>query len=395
MEKMSFRAWLALLASVLSIGVVARIASYAKVSDDYIYYIGHWIRIIQNEGIQSWNSFGYSNYSPAIIYLLWFGSKVASILNFDDQGLATLKIAAALPDVFLGWAVYTLASSLGASRRRAWMVVALWSITPTLLLNAAWWGQFDAGYAAFLLLSVSALFRRRLDRSVGFFAFAFFWKVQALFSLPAIAAFWLADFLALSAVERKRTLLRGLAFVFGAYVVVMLPAITQGMPWNGIFRVYLSQPETFRRLSMNAPNLWALFPDLSYETWVLPGIGIGGVAALAIFSGAFLRGRFAEPTGRAAWIFLSALAIPYFLPKMHDRYFFVAEAFTVIVATLDRSRQGIAYWLGLQVISIAAYGTYLFAWPKPSWPILVITLGAIAFVVAYELLVPKATTPSS
>jgi Gpi18-like mannosyltransferase len=395
LEKLPKVKWVALITGILVIATIARFESYPRVSDDYTYYIGHWIRIIQNEGIQAWNSARYANYSPTIIYLLWFGSHVASILPVDDQGLATLKIAAALVDLLLGFAMFTLAKALGASPRRAWIAVALWSLTPSLLLNAAWWGQFDAGYAAFLLLSTAALFRRRLDLSISLFAFAFFWKAQALFTLPAFAAFWLADFLALSSSEKKRITLRGFLGILGAYLITILPAATQGMSWDAVFRIYLGQPEAFRKLSMNAPNIWALFPDLTYEEWVLPGLIGGAVVAAAIFVRAFLWARRSSATERATWILLSALAIPFILPKMHDRYFFVAEALTIPIAILDRDRQGITFWFGLQVLALATYGTYLFAWPKPSWPILVMTLGAIVFVVAHGLLAPKRPTPSS
>jgi Gpi18-like mannosyltransferase len=379
--------------AVLALAV--RIYGFPWASDDFRYFFGHWIDIILREGVQSWNSERYANYSPPIIYLLWASSHLISVFPPSEPALATIKVATFLGEVLLGFSAFSLARALGASKRWATLAVVFLFLVPTIALNASWWGQFDATYAAFILFSAAALFRKKIDASVGFFAAALCFKVQALFVLPAFAAFWLRDFLSLTASERKRVALRAIAFAVAAYAAAIFPAMTQGMAWDGIFRIYRGQPEAFRQLSMNAPNLWALFNDLDYETWVVPAICIGALGAVGIFFFAARKSAAPRPSDRLAWILFSAIAIPFLLPKMHDRYFFLAETLALLLAVMDRSRNGIVFLVGLEAVLIGPYGTYLFAWPKPPWVILVGTIAALAFVVAQSLLPTTAVTPSS
>jgi Gpi18-like mannosyltransferase len=394
-EQRPLRHFIILVAAFATLSLAIRIYGFPWASDDFRYFFKHWIEIILREGTDSWNSERYANYSPPIIYLLWFASHLVSVFSPDEPALATIKLATSLGEVLLGISAFVLARSLGSSKRGASLAVVFLALVPTIALNASWWGQFDATYTAFVFFSAAALFRGRIDTSVGFFAAALCFKVQALFVLPAFAAFWLRDFLALGSDEKKRVGFRSVSFAIAAYAAAILPAMTEGMVWNGIFRIYRGQPDAFRQLSMNAPNLWALFADLDYETWLVPAISVGILGAVGIFLFAGRKSAVMRPTDRLAWLLFSAIAIPFLLPKMHDRYFFVAESLALLVAITDRSRNGIAFLVGLEAILIGPYGTYLFAWPKPPWVILVGTLGALAFVVAQSLRPASGATPSS
>jgi hypothetical protein len=59
------------------------------------------------------------------------------------------------------------------------------------------------------------------------------------------------------------------------------------------------------------------------------------------------------------------IAIPFFLPSMHDRYFFLADVFTIVTSFLV-SR----YWpvaVLMQVSSLVAYAAYLWSSTMPLW----------------------------
>jgi Gpi18-like mannosyltransferase len=385
---LSRREWII---SVFGLLVVLAIRVYAfpMVADDFTYYFNGWITAVRERGMAAWNPESFANYSPTNFYAIWASMQIGDLLGFPGSNLAILKVTTLGGDLLLGLSSAVLVSTLGRPRFSAVLAALTVWLSPTLFLNSAWWGQFDAWYAAFLILSVAALIRNRVVLSVFFFAVSFTWKAQGLFILPALGPFWI---LATGFEPRKcaRTVLLSAGAIFLAYGMAAFPAWTEGLRWSGILEIYAGQKDAYHALSMNAPNVYSLFPGADYDRWVPIGIAIGlsfslAIAALifaAIFTGVRKTWSAVE---KLEWLLLSAIFIPLVLPKMHERYFFIAETLASVLLVVRRDLRAAGVWLILQAVALRTYGGYLFGWPSPPFAVLVPALLVGIFLVARGL----------
>jgi Gpi18-like mannosyltransferase len=203
------------------------------------------------------------------------------------------------------------------------------------------------------------------------FGLAFSFKGQAIFLSP---------FLLMLAV-RGRLPWTYLLIIPVVYVVMMIPAAIFGRPWSELLTIYVAKGGQYESFSMNAPNLWYFLGGKFYRrklgTLILiAGMGLGVIAALifAIFP-ALKRIRLTPQFLVLAATFCVTM-IPFFLPKMHDRYFFSADLFSIALAFYDPT-----YWFVpvlSQCISLSAYGPFIFN-IKSLLPFVVFLNGALVF----------------
>jgi Gpi18-like mannosyltransferase len=241
-------------------------------------------------------------------------------------------------------------------------------LLPTVWLNSADWGQCDSMYAAFAALSLGAVVRNRRAAAVVLAAVAFSVKLQTVFFLP----------LGLVLLLRKRLRLRDLVWFPVTYLAMIAPALCFGRPFLPTLMIYANQTQSYssQGLQWNAPSVFALFPrGFPVETGILIGL---------IAAGSFVAGL-------TAWLWRSSsplsndriyaaaaafcVAVPFLLPSMHDRYFFLADALTLGLAFIAGSRpavlRGLITAACVQMGSYTAYFAYLNRrWLWGSWELL-------------------------
>ncbi len=147
-------------------------------------------------------------------------------------------------------------------------------LAPTCFLNSAYWGQCDSIYAAFCLWGLYYGLKKRPILSMVMLAFALGFKLQAIFILP-ITAFLLV---------KRLVSLRHLPAFPIAFFVLMLPVLLAGIVTLLLLYAFLPRCRNMSDGSM--------------------------IAAALIFT----------------------LAIPWLLPRMHERYFYLAEMLSVVYA---------------------------------------------------------------
>jgi len=159
------------------------------------------------------------------------------------------------------------------------------------------------------------------------------------------------------------------------YFVVMLPAILAGRTVLDVFTIYLNQASELQILSFNAPNLYIFFSQSMYSV-VMP---IGMVlTVLAIGVWIFINWQKKYPLTLELILFLSLVSTtisPFLLPKMHDRYFYPADVFSLILAFFIPR-----YWfvpIAYQIVSGLAYSIFLFDAPRATVLILATEINTI------------------
>ena len=144
-----------------------------------------------------------------------------------------------------------------------------------------------------------------------------------------------------------------------AYVLLVLPAVLLGRPFLDTLTLYASQTGSIGDgLNYNSPSVFAFFTQVpDPEEAARFAIAAAVFLMLAVLELClFFRRRLNDRAVLGAAL-LFAIGIPFLLPHMHDRYFFAADALTVVLAFADCRFALVA--LLAQFASLLGYHAYL------------------------------------
>ena len=164
------------------------------------------------------------------------------------------------------------------------------------------------------------------------FGVALSFKLQTVFFLPALLGLWL----------RRDIRLRDLWLIPAGYMGMMAPALWGGKSLNHALTVYLQQAGHYNFMTVNAPNLYQFLPKLNEKllyTMFSPMAMALGFAFLLCVCAVQCRGR-AHLTQEGVLLacVLVLAGVPFFLPKMHERYTFGADVLSLALAVLNPRR---------------------------------------------------------
>lgn len=321
---------------------------------------------VQVEGVN-----GFANYSPPYLYLLILASTASKWFS----SFVLVKIVAIAGALFCAFCVYYLLSAL-TSRNGALLGAAGLLLLPSVALNGPAWGQTDTIWGALAALVVAFALRGHWAAMMLAFGAAVAFKLQAVFIAP---------FLLYMVLSRRIGLGYFLLPVL-AYAAMLVPAWLAGRPAWDLATVYLEQAGTYHWLSMNSPNPWAFVQYtrlLSYETGVILGTGLAVLAALA-FGGLAIRWRPLEGSDLLLLAVLVAAAMPYLLPKMHERYFFLADILAFAFAVSRPRLWTISVAVAVQCGSVAAYASHMLSFAMGKY-LGALFIGAALITLLYQM----------
>lgn len=252
-------------------------------------------------------------------------------------------------------------------------------VHPTVLMNSAYWGQCDSILVAGIVASFYFLLKGNGRLATIMFALAFSFKLQAIFVLPAFIV----------AVIVGKVKLKDLIFFPLTFIATLLPAIAAGRSIVDSLSVYFMQTTQYPELILNAPSVYQLVSSkASFESFNFLGIMLSGLAALLLVYLCFV---FKDKIGQKQLVlvfFLSSLLLPFLLPRMHERYFFIADIMSIIYLFYNPKR-----WYFSFITVFASYnacanylsGGNLLIEQKYCAIALLITIILLAKVLIYEL----------
>ena len=317
------KVWMHLLLAVITGTVLlGKISLLDYVSDDYSIFLSGWIyqysQMSLKEGLGTYIA---SDYTPPYLYLLQLISRLD---NYPWQYM--VKAIPMVFEILMGYALARLVSLKKPGEGVQLMTFHIASILPTVVFNGAYWGQCDVIYTSLCLMAVYMGLKGRSARSMIFFGLALAFKLQTVFFLPVMLPLWL----------RKDIKLRHLALIPVAYMTLMLPALWGGKSLHHVLTVYLQQADQYNFITMNAPNLYQFLPDLDktmlYEMFS-PMAMMLGFAIVMIMCAVLCvyRQRMTVDVSLLACLLMLS-GIPFFLPKMHERYMFGADVLSLVLA---------------------------------------------------------------
>ena len=285
---------------------------------DYQNFLSHWVAYFRSYGGFAALGGSVGNYNVPYLYCLAFFSQ----LKVPD--LYLIKLLSIMFDVVLAWASMKLVSIFTESDGKKLFTFLAVMLLPTVILNGAYWGQCDSIYVAFAVMSIWLALSNRPVASMVAIAFSFAFKLQAVFVMPLFLVLWYTG---------KFKLRHFVVFPL-TYIVIILPAVMNGKPFIDTLTLYFSQTDTIGSgLNYNSPSVFAFARNVT-DTELFSKLGIA--AAFLFLSLIFIwlfikRSKVSNRVILSAAV-LMAVGVPFFLPHMHDRYFFAADILSLIFA---------------------------------------------------------------
>ena len=311
--------WITILA------IVIRLAGFPLRSSDYDVFLSPWIQYLRENGHFLGIVSLETDYAAPYLYLLSLISYLPSALS-----IYALKAVQCVFDFICARYAGEIVAKVSGSERLGRVAYCAVLLAPTVILNGAVWGQCDAVYTALLLVMFWGFLENRPRQALIFFGLALSLKLQSVFLLPFVIYLYID----------KRFKLYEAVYSVLAFLAVQIPAWALGLPFTRSFGIYLTQTTQYgASYTLNAPSIYAFILDsteneLASAILVLFGIAgaIGLCGALALFICKAKR----KLSGQSLiLLFLfCGLVIPFLLPRMHERYFFIADIAVILFVCL-------------------------------------------------------------
>lgn len=327
---------IAILTGVLGLSFIIRLFLFPLqgYQNDISTY-SYWFNTAAENGVRTFYTVvlqeaGWIDYPPFNVYLFWGFGSLSHWL-----GINIVNIVKLVPNLFdLAIAVvmfFFIRKQLDF--KLSLLATALYVFNPAVIYNAAVWGQFDAIYTFFLVLSLVLALKSKSELSAVSLAVAILSKPQAIALLPLIA------FLIFKKNGLKRFLFSTIAFIVTVLVVII--PMEWSNPVTFLSDIYFGAYSGYEFMSVNAFNFWGIF-----GLWVPDGgfyiLGWALFGAFTVFSLFVVNKRW----GKSNEMFLIFIAFAFLfaffmLPtRIHERYLFPAISLLALMFPfINKARQ--------------------------------------------------------
>ncbi len=338
-EKRVMVSFILLVANVIILALMVRLPFISFKSRDYVWFLSPWYNVIVENGNYAALKYDFSN------HLVYTYLTATAATFFPYYKLLSIKIIVIVFDFILAFFVYKCVRlKYNKSVMIPIMAALATLLAPTVVLNSAMWAQPDAMYTAFMIACLYALLINRQLWAFIAFGLSLSIKIQAIFLAPLFL--WL--------LIKKELNWRYFFLSPLIYFVSLLPAWLIGRPLDDLLLYNVREYQSWVEQTYRIPNLYQWASDFNYELY---NWGIM-IAIIVVLIGAMMVHKLSLEMDREDLIIylaaLSVIMVPFFLPRMHDRYFFPADIITIILV-FYRPR----YWYVAILISLMSLNTYI------------------------------------
>jgi Gpi18-like mannosyltransferase len=351
---------------IFAVIVTIKFSFFPFVSGDYSGFLKNWIRVI-NEAQAKTGGLGFEvfstaffDYTPAYVYLLWVGTLFKSV-----SGLVWIKSISFVFEILLSYFAAKIVHFFkpGYFKLAFLVIFAL----PAVVFNGSWWGQCDVVYTTFVLATLHLLLKKNYLWSFVAFGLAISFKLQAIFFAPVFAVLLFTKNI------KFRTLVLLPIVSFVVYFITILPAHLAGRPLidftnpkESLLTIYANQGNAWKGLAMGAiPSIYQWFDNEKYDYFYFAGVWLT-VGVLLAFCLIVHKSKLRDISNKLILkiSLVSTLMAPFLLPKMHERYMYIAEILAVVYAFVFPKK----FWVGvvMTVISLSIYVSGVIGGPIPN-----------------------------
>ena len=323
---LTLKTWAVIFTALLLAGFV-RYVHLGIISSDYERYLKNWYAHIQQQGLTAYKD-AFTNYAPLYTYFMGVPALFLPAIN----SLFTIKFISFFGEILGAYYIYNLVALKYSYQTTIPLIGALiFLLLPTVVINSSFLSQCDIWYTACELGCIYYASSKRPLAGMIFFAFAFALKLQAIFLSP---------FLLILLLNRKLPW-HYFALVPVVYILTCLPSWLEGRSWLDLAKIYINQIGDGDRLwRQHTPNLYVIASPFRHShvlTSVIKNCGIAGAGILMFIFSWKNRATLKNDPPVEVYVFLALVSValtPFVLPKMHDRYFFSADVFSLVLAML-------------------------------------------------------------
>jgi hypothetical protein len=339
--------WRLQVAAILGLAVFARALFWAVRPPDMAIFLEPWLAHIVHYGPVGAFAHPFSNYEPAYLYLLALGSLASGVLS----PMMIIKILSVCGTLFLTLAFAELLRAAGVARRNALLLLVL----PSVVFNDALFAQCDALWAGACLFALARMIEGRTLSAMLWCGVGIAFKAQAAFIAPVI----------IGAMVGRRAPWWQWGVPALVFLATLVPPWLMGWPGLKLLTVYFEQA-AWDRIPGRLANPWMLgtiFADRASRDWFALGYGAAGAAALLIGLLAARNAR--SPRVLILLAALAGTALPFLLPKMLERYYFLGDVATLALALTPRNRPAVYAACAIQAASIFSHVTLMYFFHQP------------------------------
>ena len=366
-KALSGRAWLWL---VLALAVVGRSVFWNMRPPDMRIFLEPWFNHILHYGPVQAFAHPFSNYEPAYLYLLALGSLAHGVM----ATMTIIKIISIAGTLFLTLALADVLEAAGAERRGALLLLLL----PSVVINDALLAQCDALWAGACLFGLAAMIRGRTLRAMIWCGVAISFKLQAGFMAPVMVG---------AMIGRKAPWWQWL--VPGAvFLATLVGPWLLGWPGIELLTVYFGQM-SLDHIAGRLANPWmvgTIFAEQPARHLFFIGYAAAGAVAATVVALAARQSR--NPKLLILLVAIAGTALPFLLPKMLERYYFLGDVMTLALALSWKRREAAVAVLGVQLASILSHLSYMYFFDHPYPALAGAVCAAVGLVAMCRLVAP-------
>ena len=299
--------------------VYLRLCMFFYASSDYTNFLAVWVEEMRTLSLADAMSKDIGDYNMPYLYILFIISRLK---------LPSLLLIKFVSCVFDGLAAFFVMKIVGHFKDSAAAKITAFLLAlalPTVWLNSAYWGQCDVVFTSLCIGMAYGVLKGKGNLAAVFWALAFSFKLQAIFALPFL----------IIGLFIKRIKAHSLLLVPPVFFATLLPAFVCGRSFTDCVKIYFLQANQYPKMTLNLPSIWALVGDVSFDHFGTAAVFLAGAATLVFLFLCYHYRNSIDDQKLITLFFLGALLLPYLLPRMHDRYFFLADVAALLVFLID------------------------------------------------------------
>lgn len=227
-------------------------------------------------------------------------------------------------------------------------------LSPNVVMNSSIWAQCDSMYVSFLILCFYFILKKKYTWVFITFSLAFAIKLQAIFFIPILLLLYFS--------KKSYSLLNFLLLPITLYITSFISVFYGRNVIKETLDIYTHQVKMFNKMYLNYPSIWALFGDGKNGKYIeMMALGLTlGIFACALYL--ILKTGRKEFTHKVLCLLTlwTTWTCVLFLPSMHDRYGYIIDILTIILAIIDIKY--IWYAVAHNFVSTMSYVRHLFSY---------------------------------
>lgn len=352
---------------IAALAIVMRYAITPIPSHDLYAFIFPWLKNFRENGNLAYLGAMQGDYPPLYMTLLAFISYLPSgelveayEYSYFANDIYYVKTLSFIFDFVIAIGTYLIVTHLYKENKGLRLVsFALPLLLPTVITNSAFWGQCDAIYVGCVVMAVYFLIKDNPKWSSVFLGLAFAFKIQTIFIVPLFGFAWL----------RNKFPLRYFLLSFLTLFITFIPCYLAGASFISPFEKYGNLTTQYMDPNLNSGSMYTFIQDICsgkseeikqkvYEAIHIGGIMFALIASVTTWYTLHINKVKATEKSIVAIGALFAVLMPFVMPHMHERYFFMADIMIMIYCLVNKKKYYLIILSQLSSIITLMWYTY-------------------------------------